>query len=149
MDRSCTWRWRRTCGRFEDCANKKIKLRNQRSKHITEGHYFLGPPNTGTVRLADFVTPRRTHTYKALYFLCNVFCVSYLRGHCKKLSWQNVCASQAEEPATSTLGICHTSLPPFYCLRHSNNKGSTTLAEQTRPNPCQQKTLRKYCFVVV
>lgn len=84
MDRSCTWRQRRTWGKFEDYGNKKIKQQNQRSKDITEGHYFLGPSNGGTLRLADYVTPRRTHTYKALYFLCNVFCVPYLRGHCKK-----------------------------------------------------------------
>lgn len=57
------------------------------------------------------------------------------------LSWQNAPASQAAAPLTSSLGICHTSLPPFCCFGHHNNNNSvhsSTLGEQTRPNQCQQ-----------
>lgn len=110
--------------------------------------HCLGPPSIDLMRLADFVRQRKTHRCKALYFLPMHF-VYFIFKASEKLSWQNPPASQAEEPPTSTLGICHTSLPPFCCFRHSNNNKSTTLGEQTRPNLCQQnKDFQDYSFVL-
>ena len=81
----------------------------------------LCPPNTDTMRLADFITQRSTHTRLRvsfqMFFLHLIFKPTMKCCHDKML----LQAKQKNHLPPSTLGICHTSLPPFCCFRHNNN----------------------------
>lgn len=86
----------------------------------------LRPPTTDAMALQDCraiehkdIKPRLTipFTWKSFLYLC-------IKPTMKSSyqSWQNPPASQAAAAApTSTLGICHTSLPPLFWFRNNNN----------------------------